>query len=165
VIALTCSARSTLAEARAATLGGLARVNPLLERVHLRGGPSAIARHPMQTWSHSRTARLVIAAVGIFLRYQCRSLAWRLLRRRLADTVLCSGASYSVCINAGYTDHGYHAHSGASYRGADTGHNYTNCVADVETVNGVARPSYHLGDAWQLMLPGALSGVSAVGRR
>jgi hypothetical protein len=36
---------------------------------------------------------------------------------------------------------------------------------DVETLNGVARPSYHLGDAWQLMLPGALSGVSAVGRR
>jgi hypothetical protein len=66
VIALTCSARSTLAEARAATLGGLARVNPPLERVQLRGGPSAIARHPMQTWSNSRTARLVIAAVGIF---------------------------------------------------------------------------------------------------
>jgi hypothetical protein len=64
VIALTCLARSTLAEARAATLGGLARVNPPLERVHLRGGPGAIARHPMQTWSHSRTARLVIAALG-----------------------------------------------------------------------------------------------------
>jgi hypothetical protein len=70
-----------------------------------------------------------------------------------------------VCINAGYTGHGYHAHSGASYWGADTGHNCTNHVAHVETLDGVARPSYHLGDAWQLMLPVALSGVSAAGRR
>ena len=165
MIALTCSARPTLAEAQAATLGGFARVNPLLERVHLRGGPSAIATASDADLKSLADGAAVIAAVGIFLRYQCRSLAWRLLRRRLADTVLCSGASYRVCINAGYTDHGCHAHSGGSYRGADTGHNCTNCVADVETVNGVARPSYHLGDAWQLMLPGALSGVSAVGRR
>ena len=35
----------------------------------------------------------------------------------------------------------------------------------VETLNGVPRPSYQLGDARQLMLPGALSGVSAAGRR
>jgi hypothetical protein len=118
----------------------------------------------MQTWSHSRTARLVVVAAG-FLRYQCRSLDWRPLRRRSADTVLCSGASYGVCINAGYTNHGYHAHSGASYEGADTGHNCTNYVAYVETLKGVARPSYHVGDAWQLMLSGALSGVSAAGRR
>ena len=93
MIALTCPARSTLAEARAATLGGLARVNPLLERVHLRGGPSAIARHPMQTWSHSRTARLVIAAVGIFLRYQRRWLAWRRRRDPIASCVVRCGES------------------------------------------------------------------------
>jgi len=49
--------------------------------------------------------------------------------------------------------------------GADTGHNCTNYAAYVETLNGVARPSYQLGDARQLMLPGALSGVSAAGRR
>ncbi len=29
--------------------------------------------------------------------------------------------SYSVCINAGYTDHGYHAHSGTSYWGCGHG--------------------------------------------
>ena len=78
---------------------------------------------------------------------------------------LAQQRQYGVCINAGYTDHGYHAHSGATYWRADTGHNCTNYVAYVETLNGVARPSYHLGDAWQLMLPGALSGVSAAGRR
>jgi hypothetical protein len=49
--------------------------------------------------------------------------------------------------------------------GADTGHNCTNYAAYVETLNGLARPSYQLGDARQLMLPGALSGVSAAGRR
>jgi hypothetical protein len=38
-------------------------------------------------------------------------------------------------------------------------------TAYVETLNGVARPSYQLGDARQLMLPDALSGVSAAGRR
>jgi len=63
------------------------------------------------------------------------------------------------------TDLGYHAHGGASYWGADTGHNCTNYAAYVETLNGVARPSYQFGDARQLMLPGALSGVSAAGRR
>jgi hypothetical protein len=40
-----------------------------------------------------------------------------------------------------------------------------NYAAYVETLNGVARPSYQLGDARQLMLPGALSGVCAAGRR
>ena len=34
----------------------------------------------------------------------------------LADTILCNGTSYSTCISAGYTDHGYGAHSGAGIR-------------------------------------------------
>ena len=61
----------------------------------------------------------------------------------LADTVLCSGASYSTCTNAGYTDHGYGANSGNSYWQIDPGHNCTNYAAYVEqTVNGAPTPSY-----------------------
>jgi hypothetical protein len=39
------SQAGALAEARAANLGGLAHVNPLLKFVQLRGGPRAVARH------------------------------------------------------------------------------------------------------------------------
>ena len=66
-----------------------------------------------------------------------------------AATKLCSGSSYSTCVNAGYTDHGYGTHSGTSYWGADPGHNCTNYIAYVETKNHVTRPSYALGNAWQ----------------
>src|SRR5712692_11224077 len=101
----------------------------------------------MQTWSHSRTARLVIAAVGIFLRYQCRSLAWRLLRRRFVwRTRSCAAAPVIACASTPGTPATAITLTVARVTGgADTGHNCTNCVADVETVNGVARPSYQLG--------------------
>jgi surface antigen len=103
----------------------------------------------MRIWSHSLNAPRVTAAVGISLAVLMSLAGVAAAAPALADTVLCSGTSYSVCINAGYTDHGYHEHSGTSYWGADTGHNCTNYVAYVETLNGVARPSYHLGNAWQ----------------
>jgi surface antigen len=65
-----------------------------------------------------------------------------------ADTTLCSGAAYGTCTGAGYTDHGYGAHSGASYWGMYAGHNCTNYAAYVlSTVNGAPRPPRQLGDA------------------
>ena len=67
----------------------------------------------------------------------------------LADSTLCKGTSYSVCISAGYTDHGYGGNSKMRYWGADPYHNCTNYVAYVETQNGVTRPSYSLHNAWQ----------------
>jgi surface antigen len=54
-----------------------------------------------------------------------------------------------VCTGAGYTDHGYGSNSGSSYWGADSGHNCTNYVAYVETMNKVPTPSFALGDAYQ----------------
>jgi surface antigen len=68
----------------------------------------------------------------------------------MADTSLCSGTDWSVCVNQGYTDHGYGSHDGTSYWGADTGHNCTNYVAYVEsTVNGAPSPGNDLGNASQ----------------
>jgi surface antigen len=67
-----------------------------------------------------------------------------------ADITLCSGASYSICTAAGYTDQGFGAHNSTSYWGAYSGHNCTNYVAYVEqTVNGAPPPTYQLGDASQ----------------
>ena len=66
-----------------------------------------------------------------------------------ADTTLCTGSSYSTCINAGYTDHGYGTNNLKRYWGADAGHNCTNYVAYVETQDGATAPSYQLGNADQ----------------
>jgi surface antigen len=66
-----------------------------------------------------------------------------------ADTTLCSDTAYSVCTSAGYTDHGYSAHSSTRFWGADPGHNCTNYVAYVEAQNGMPQPSFSLGNAWQ----------------
>src|ERR1700733_15028675 len=89
------------------------------------------------------------SAVGLSLAIFTSIASVAAAPQALAGSVLCTGDSYSTCVNAGFTDHGYAAHSGTSYWGADPGHNCTNYVAYVETQNGVARPSFALHDAWQ----------------
>ncbi|HVS79347.1 MAG TPA: CHAP domain-containing protein [Candidatus Saccharimonadales bacterium] len=69
-----------------------------------------------------------------------------------ADSSLCSGSDYSVCIQAGYSDHGYGEQSDwstHSYWQMIAGHNCTNYVAYVEDRNGAPTPSYNLGDAYE----------------
>jgi surface antigen len=72
----------------------------------------------------------------------------------LADTSLCSNNAYSTCTSAGYTDHGYSAHSGTSYWGAYTGHNCTNYVAYVEkVVNGATTSTSGNATDWDNNAP------------
>src|SRR5947209_11739050 len=93
-----------------------------------------------------RFARL--ALMLIVLLTACSALFLVRTHEAWANTTLCSGANYSTCTNAGYTDHGYGANNGNSYWGMYTGHNCTNYVAYVEqTVNGAPTPSYSLGNA------------------
>lgn len=65
-----------------------------------------------------------------------------------ADSTICTSDSYSMCVDAGYTDHGYSAHSTSSYWTMYPGHNCTNYAAYVEQQLG-APPSLttNLGDA------------------
>jgi surface antigen len=68
----------------------------------------------------------------------------------VADTTMCSGASYSTCTGQGYSDHGYGANNMVSYWRMDTGHNCTNYAAYAEqTVNKAPAPDYLLGNAYQ----------------
>lgn len=75
-------------------------------------------------------------------------------------TVLCSGGSYSTCINSGHTAHGFEQHYQNGYWGAYSGHNCTNYAAYLEsTVNGAATPAYQLGNAAQWASSAAAHGV------
>lgn len=51
-------------------------------------------------------------------------------------TTLCSGGSFSTCINAGFSAHGYENHYTSSYWAAASGHNCTNYVGFMLTQNG-----------------------------
>lgn len=81
-----------------------------------------------------------------------------------AVAVLCSGASYDSCADAGYTAHGFEQHYQSSYWGAYAGHNCTNYAAYAEsTVNGAAAPNYQLGNAAQWAAAAAAHGVPVDG--
>lgn len=76
-----------------------------------------------------------------------------------ADSVLCTGNSYSDCINKGYTDHGYGANSGTSYWTMYAGHNCTNYAAYMASQNGAPTPNYNLGSALTWASQAASHGV------
>jgi surface antigen len=83
-----------------------------------------------------RTRRIVrrIASSVTILAVAVLSLAPA--ARVQAATILCSGSSYSTCINAGYSDHGYEANNGIAWWNAFTGHNCTNYAAYMAIRNG-----------------------------
>lgn len=71
-----------------------------------------------------------------------------------ADSTLCSGTSFSTCINAGYTAHGYENHytdnvsgPGVGYWKAFNGHNCTNYAGYMLTLSGDAGPGVAMGNA------------------
>lgn len=66
-----------------------------------------------------------------------------------ADSVLCSGSSFSTCINNGYSAYGYENNSYTSYwkAVASTGHNCTNYVGYRLALNGDTGPGVAMGDA------------------
>jgi hypothetical protein len=63
-----------------------------------------------------------------------------------ADSTLCAGNSFSVCIDAGYTAHGYENHYNTSYWNALAGHNCTNFVGYMLTKNGDAGHGVSMGN-------------------
>jgi surface antigen len=76
-----------------------------------------------------------------------------------ADTTLCTGNSYTSCINAGYTAHGYNASGNTSYWTMYAGHNCTNYAAYMASQNGAATPNYNLGSALTWASQAAAHGV------
>ena len=75
------------------------------------------------------------------------ALALHPSRSAQADSTLCSGSQLSVCINAGYTAHGYESNYTKSYWKAYSGHNCTNYVGYMLSKNGASEPSFAMGNA------------------
>ncbi len=95
----------------------------------------------------SVTRRSLVLLLAIFL-----SLVLSLFINNTvkADSTICSGADYNVCISAGKTAHGYELNYMNRYWGAYAGHNCTNYVAYVETVvNRATSPGTDMGHAYQ----------------
>lgn len=82
-----------------------------------------------------------------------------------AGSSLCSSTDYNVCIDAGYSDHEYGAHSGSSYWNMAAGHNCTNYVAYVEIRNGVTASTHGDAKDWDNNAPSSVpvNVVPAVG--
>ncbi len=66
-----------------------------------------------------------------------------------ADSTLCTGYSFSTCINAGYIAHGFENHYTNSYWKAYGGHNCTNYVGYMLAQNGDIGPGAAIGVAGQ----------------
>lgn len=97
-----------------------------------------------------KSKRLTVVLVAVALIFGSVAVA----TPAYADSSLCVGTSFSTCINAGHTAHGYEAHyldnvsgSGVGYWKSYNGHNCTNYVGYMLTQNGDSGHSIAMGNA------------------
>lgn len=74
-----------------------------------------------------------------------------------SSSILCSG--YAACSQGPFSTHGYSSHAWTSYWQMYAGDNCTNYVAYAESIFGVLRPSYSLGNADEWVAAASAHGV------